>query len=170
MAFSFLLFLSTLLFAGDPGSENFIKEFEKKWENAKNYTLELVTSMPEEHLDFKPTPEIRSFKEQCAHIVKNMVWLSSSYLSDSSFEEEPDLEKLGKEELLDWMERAFDFAGEIARAVPVKDLETQVDFFAGPMSKRQIMILMNDHVTHHRGQLIIYARLKGIKPPRYRGW
>jgi hypothetical protein len=26
------------------------------------------------------------------------------------------------------------------------------------------------HQTHHRGQLVVYLRLKGIKPPQYRGW
>ncbi len=71
MIFSLFVLASTLLFSGVPEGENFLKEFEKKWENAKNYTLELVESMPEEHLEFKPTPEIMSFKEQCAHIVKN---------------------------------------------------------------------------------------------------
>ena len=51
-----------------------------------------------------------------------------------------------------------------------KDLDTIVDFFAGPMSKRQILTLLNDHYTHHRGQIIVYLRMNDIKPPRYRGW
>ena len=50
------------------------------------------------------------------------------------------------------------------------DLDEEVQFFAGPMSKRQILVLMNDHLTHHRGQMIVYVRLKGVKPPAYKGW
>ena len=49
-------------------------------------------------------------------------------------------------------------------------LEEKVEFFAGPMNKRQILTLLNDHQTHHCGQLIVYLRLKGVKPPDYRGW
>ena len=29
---------------------------------------------------------------------------------------------------------------------------------------------MRDHVTHHRGQAIIYLRANGIKPPQYVGF
>jgi uncharacterized damage-inducible protein DinB len=50
------------------------------------------------------------------------------------------------------------------------DLSTQVDFFAGPKTKLQILNIIQDHVTHHRGQLIVYLNLKGIKPPEYVGW
>jgi uncharacterized damage-inducible protein DinB len=25
-----------------------------------------------------------------------------------------------------------------------------------------------DHITHHRGQIVVYLRLNGIKPPQYR--
>jgi len=49
-------------------------------------------------------------------------------------------------------------------------LDEKVKFFAGPMTRRQILILMHDHQTHHLGQLIVYLRLKGIKPPDYIGW
>jgi len=31
-------------------------------------------------------------------------------------------------------------------------------------------VLLNDHQTHHRGQLVVYLRLNGIKPPAYIGW
>ncbi|MGX5688737.1 DinB family protein [Arcticibacter tournemirensis] len=42
-------------------------------------------------------------------------------------------------------------------------LDEQVKFFAGPMTRRQILILMHDHKTHHLGQLIVYLRLKWNK-------
>lgn len=29
---------------------------------------------------------------------------------------------------------------------------------------------MDNHLAHHRGQMIIYLRLQGIKPPAYTGW
>jgi uncharacterized damage-inducible protein DinB len=49
-------------------------------------------------------------------------------------------------------------------------MDEKVKFFAGPITRRQILILMHDHQTHHLGQLIVYLRLKGIKPPDYIGW
>lgn len=38
------------------------------------------------------------------------------------------------------------------------------------MTRRQILLLLHDHQTHHIGQVIVYLRLKGIKPPAYVGW
>jgi uncharacterized damage-inducible protein DinB len=51
-----------------------------------------------------------------------------------------------------------------------KQLDEIVPFFAGPKARRQILILMHDHQSHHVGQLIVYLRLNGIKPPAYVGW
>ncbi|WP_374662973.1 DinB family protein [Parasegetibacter sp. NRK P23] len=38
------------------------------------------------------------------------------------------------------------------------------------MSKLQIINLLSDHQTHHRGQLLVYLRLCGLTPPKYVGW
>ncbi len=38
------------------------------------------------------------------------------------------------------------------------------------MTERQIINLMNDHLTHHRAQAIVYLRLNGVMPPKYVGW
>nr|WP_262481137.1 DinB family protein [Algibacter pectinivorans] len=42
-----------------------------------------------------------------------------------------------------------------------------MDYFGADRTKRQILLLLADHITHHRGQMLVYMRLKGIKPPRY---
>jgi uncharacterized damage-inducible protein DinB len=68
------------------------------------------------------------------------------------------------------MDDAFTFSRDIVKELKPEDLEQRVDFFAGNFTKRQILNLMDDHVTHHRGELIVYLRLNGIKPPPYRGW
>jgi len=39
-----------------------------------------------------------------------------------------------------------------------------------PTSKKIILMLMRDHMTHHRGMLVIYLRENGIKPAGYKGW
>ncbi|MEL7124159.1 MAG: DinB family protein, partial [Bacteroidota bacterium] len=145
---------------------SFLSEFEQKWANAKAYTLELAESMPESAFDFSPTEEQMTFKEQLLHITSNMVWLTSSYLDGEKLEADLKKEGYTKAEVIQILTDGFDNAAEAVKNFPVEDLETEVKFFAGPMSKRQIMVLMNDHVTHHRGQIIVYARLKGIKPPR----
>jgi len=149
---------------------SYLKEYQQKWANNKAYTLELATAMPEEFYTYRPSEEQRTFQEQLLHIVGNMTWLTSSYLGGTKVAADLKQKDYTKAEVIEIMTKGFDLAAEAIEQLPVEELETTVKFFAGPMSKRQIMVLMNDHLVHHRGQVITYARLKGVKPPSYRGW
>lgn len=151
-------------------ADGFIKDMSKKWQNARDYTLELAELMPEEAYTFKPTEDQLSFHDQMLHIVSNMNWLSSSYLGGQKLEESLKDTVYSKSEVIVIMKKGFQNALDAINNLEPSKLNETVDFFAGPMHIRQILTLMNDHVTHHRGQAIVYARLKGIKPPRYRGW
>jgi uncharacterized damage-inducible protein DinB len=148
----------------------FLKEYLIKWQNSAQYTIEVAEAMPEDKYDFKPTPEVRSFREQVVHIMNNMVWLSSSYLSNFNFKGDLKNKEMSKEEIIMLLRQATIFSQNAVKSLEAKDLDDKVDFFAGPLTKRQILVLMSDHMTHHRGQVVVYLRLNHIKPPRYRGW
>lgn len=167
-----LFALSILLFSAFSAiaQQAFIDEFQQKWNNARDYTVEAIELMPEADLDFKPTDGQRSFKEQVIHSCQNMMWLSTSYLGGAKGEVDLKKEITSKAALLETVKRCFELSGATVAKLAPTQLEEKVSFFAGPMSKRQIMVLMNDHSTHHRAQMLVYLRLKGLKPPKYRGW
>ncbi len=144
--------------------------FLEKWENSKNYLIEIAEAMPEEFYDFKPTERQMSFKEQLLHIKGNMEWLSTSYFTEIKYEKEKPNLGLSKAETIIELEKGFDSVIQIIEKTPDEDLIETVDFFAGTKSKLQILNLMQDHVTHHRGQLIVYLNLNEINPPKYIGW
>ena len=144
--------------------------FLEKWENSKNYLLELAGQMPEEHYDFKPTERQRSFQEQLLHIKSNMDWLSVSYFSSSEFEKGEAPQSKSKAETIALLKEAFEATAKIIEAASEETLKETVEFFAGPKSKLQILNLLQDHVTHHRGQLLVYLNLKDVTPARYVGW
>lgn len=147
-----------------------LSEFEQKWQNASEYTKEIAEQMPTEHFEFKPTEDMRSFKEQLMHMMGNVVWLSSSYLDGGTFKGDLKRSDYSRVEVLRLLEETSAFATNAIKNLKPEQLDEEVDFFAGPMTKRQILTLLNDHLTHHRGQIIVYLRLKGVKPARYRGW
>ncbi len=151
-------------------SSDYLSDFLKKWQNAAAYTLEVAELMPADAYDYRPTPEVDSFREQLLHSVSNMVWLSTSYLGGEGWAVDLKREDYTKAEVLDILRTAFDYSTRMVEALDAPQLAESVDFFAGPMNKRQILQLMNDHLTHHRRQAIQYLRQKGIKPPAYRGW
>ena len=104
------------------------------------------------------------------HLLQNMIWLSSTYLKGGEFEGDLEKEDYNKAEILEMARAAFAFSHEALKKVEPHDLRSKVKVFAGPMNIRQIIQLMNDHLTDHRGQITIYLRMKGIKPPNYIGW
>ena len=142
----------------------------EKWENSKTYLLKIAEAMPEEHYDFKPTEPQMSFKEQLMHIKGNMDWLSTTYFSSEDFKRNEGVQPATKEETIALLKTAFENAAQKINATPEEALTETVEFFAGPKSKLQILNLLQDHVTHHRGQIIVYLNLKDVKPPRFSGW
>ena len=79
-AFIVFLFFGNISFAQ---SDPFLQDIVARWQNAKQYTLQVAEAMPETSFAFKPTAEEMTFKEQLIHLSDNMLWLSSSFLSDS---------------------------------------------------------------------------------------
>ena len=159
--------LATTTFAADA----FIAESLKKWDNATQYTLEVARALPLESFGFRAAPEEMTFAAQLDHIGQNMTWLAGDFLTGKPFTH-PLANKKNRtpEETMTVLIAALAFAREAIAATPPSTLDNTKDFFAGPMTRRQIIALMHDHHTHLRAELVVYLRLKGIKPPTYRGW
>jgi len=145
-------------------------QLSRKWENAKTYTLKMADLMPAENYDFRAVAEVMSFKEQLLHIADNIKWLSSAFLFSEGNQQGADTAKMDKATVMKYISDAYDQGLSVHHMISQKQLYEVVPFFAGPMTRRQILILMHDHQTHHVGQMIVYLRLKGIKPPAYVGW
>ena len=109
-----------------------------------------------------------TFKEQLLHIQANIHWLGTTYFGMNPIDKVE--ENAGKAELIHYLETTFITLGDTIKSVQSDTLKEEVSFFAGPKTKLQILNLLQDHVTHHRGQIIVYLNLNDITPPRYSGW
>ncbi len=170
---SFLFLLMTFVFtinSNAQSEDSLLHQLARKWENAKAYTLKVAAMMPEKDYNFKPVADEMTFGEQLLHIANNMNWLSATYLSVNKQNSKSDARLSGKQSIINTVSAAYDSALSVHYRLTTKQLGETISFFAGPMTRRQILILMHDHQTHHVGQLIVYLRLKGIKPPEYVGW
>lgn len=152
------------------GQDSFLSDYKLKWQNTTDYTLEFAAAMPEDYYAYTPTPVEMTYREQLKHIAGNMVWLCSSYLDGSKTHIDPSTVGNSKKEIVAMMEKVFAYASQTINALTEKDLNEKVDFISGEMTKRRILLLMTDHVTHHRGQLVVYLRMKNVEPPKYVGW
>lgn len=161
-----ILFVTQISLAQNATTDAFLE----KWNNSKTYLVEVAQAMPEDLYDYKPTEREMTFGQQLIHIKENMEWLSNAYFTDKEYKKAKDDKNYSKEETIALLEKSFNSVSEIIKNSDPKLLDSKVEFFAGPKTKIQILNLLQDHVTHHRGQLLVYLNLNEIKPPKYVGW
>lgn len=142
----------------------------EKWNNSKEYLIAIAQAMPATAYDFKPADREMSFKAQLQHIQGNMNWLGSEYFRMPANRQSEGDVSLSKEEVILQLRLSFENVHDAIAATKEKDFKTTVEFFAGSKSKYQILNLLQDHVTHHRGQLVVYLNMNDVTPPAYVGW
>ena len=147
-----------------------IATFIEKWENSKDYLVAVAQAMPEDKYDYKPSTREMSFREQLFHIQDNMNWLSTTHFSGQKYVKKEAVKGLSKTQIIQEIKTSFDTAKTFVQKTKEAELSQKVDFFAGSKSKLQILNLMQDHVTHHRAQILVYLNLNQIQPPKYIGW
>jgi len=149
----------------------FTEEYQPLWQRAEAYLIAVAEAMPAKYYGYQPTPETMTFAEQMMHVVQNISWLNSKFIAQ---EENPftdvSAEGKSKEEIIQQLKNVFAYVNETLESFPEKQLKDPVHFGGQDVNKERILYLMRDHTTHHRGQAVVYLRMKGITPPKYVGW
>ena len=151
---------------------DFIKDYLERLENSKQYLLLLAEEMPEDKYDFKSTPESMSFEEHLMHIGWAMDWHSQTLLGgrkprDWETDTELKVDLKSKSEMILTIDKTFELTTKLITEFDTLKLNDRINYLGLERTKRQILLLLLDHITHHRGQMIVYLRLNGISPPRY---
>lgn len=171
------LFVSILSFGCTSEKEikkddTYVTEYLERLENSKKYTLLVADMMPEENYDFRATPESMSFAENLLHIGYAMDWHSQSLLGGREarvWQTDTVFKTVGqsKAQMIKLIDDTYDKTIALITSYDVNKLSERLDYFGANRTKRQILMLLSDHITHHRGQMLVSLRLKGINPPRY---
>jgi uncharacterized damage-inducible protein DinB len=166
---TFLLLTTASLFAQQ---DKFIDDSIERLENSRKYLLLVADMMPEEKYGYKATEESLSFSENLMHIGYALDWHSQSlignrearlYQTDTIFKPA----NKTKAEMMARIDQTFTEAIVLLQDVTSAQLDMELDYFGSTRSKRQIYMLLADHITHHRAQMLVSMRLNGLVPPRY---
>lgn len=153
-------------------SNIFIEDYLERLENSRKYLILVAEMMPEDKYNFRATQESLTFAENLLHIGFAVDWHSQSLLggresrdwkTDTIFK----ANNKSKEEMIATIDKTFDEAINLIKAFDTTQLNNKLDYFGLNRSKRQIFLLLADHITHHRGQMLVYLRLNELVPPRY---
>lgn len=150
----------------------YINEYLERLENSKKYTLKVAELLPEEAYNSKVTAESMSFAQNLLHIGYVMDWHSQSLLGGREariWQTDTEFKAIGKskKEMITLIDNTFDKTIALIKDYDINKLSQTLDYFGLQRTKRQILMLLADHITHHRGQMLVTLRLNGITPPRY---
>ncbi|QJW92447.1 DinB family protein [Spirosoma taeanense] len=164
----FLLFAAlTVLSSYRPATT--INQMVADWQRAREFTKEYLDAMPEDGVNYKPNPEIRSFAEQMLHLASANFFFVSTATGKANPYAGKSLEKMDdmktKASLTKAVMESYDFAIDGLKGMNDAQMGEKVKFGNNELSRELAFAKAFEHQTHHRGQTTLYLRMKGIKPP-----
>ena len=144
------------------------------FEAAASKMLDLAKALPEDKLDWRPSPGVRSFREILLHVAydtKLFLWVASDNppmdLMMQRFKDQAkkESEPLAKEKVVELLSESFEAVRKVLPTLRPAVLDREMPVFGQPSTMRGIYVIMDTHMAEHLGQLIAYARTNGITPP-----
>lgn len=137
-----------------------------QWEMTKGLVLGIAEIIPESKYDYRPTPEVRTFRDQLTHLVSENMYYVSMVAGDPP----PDRAKIeamrSRDEILKALKDSYDY-GTKTLANLTDDKASELIDLRGQKVQRWYASLYNiqDNMDHY-GNLVVYVRLNNMKPPR----
>lgn len=154
-----------------------LDETLEAWEDARLGIIEEVKVIPEEKLDFRPTAQVRTAKEQVVHILEVAMMMTGELTrKDTNFRRAPWPELLKiyaaeaykphtKQTLINLLKSQLDDAVKSFRKAGEPHLLQFIERFDGQMGTRFTWLQHGiAQEMYHRGQLALYVRLLGLEP------
>ncbi len=150
---------------------NFLAPLKTHWDNTRTLVEGLVAQVPEDMYDFRPTPEVRSFREQFTHLIDENFRFMAQAAGEPPPMEKSTIEKLtGRDDILKALKDSYDYGAKVWAGMTEQKALELIPGRGGQQQLRWAPILVQiiDNMNHY-GNLVVYARLKGLVPPRTAG-
>jgi uncharacterized damage-inducible protein DinB len=140
------------------------KELAATWDRAATDILDIAEAMPEEKYDFKPVPEVQTFREQLIHLAAIVHRFNDAAKGTKT---EPSHKTMTKAEAIDHLKQTFDTGKAMFASLTDAQMLEQVKFPIGDRMVTRYGYWLGPlyQVRNHHGQLVVYLRLNGIVPP-----
>jgi uncharacterized damage-inducible protein DinB len=137
----------------------------KHWKTSKAYTIAIAEKMPEDGYASKPNPAQMTFAAQMEHIATANAFFFARITDGKS--PLATAETHDKASVIKMLNASFDYAIKSVAALTPAQLDGLIDLEGGKMTGLEGVMLAMDHTAHHRGQCIVYLRVRNIAPPQY---
>jgi len=136
------------------------------YQTVRNFVVRAAEKMPADDYAFKPTPEVRSFAQQIAHIADDQYNLCAPAKGEARKAAYTAIEDslTIKADLITALKDAFAYCdGAYAMLTDASGSDPAV----GKTGRTRFGMLNWDvwHTWEHYGNIVVYLRLKGLVPP-----
>jgi len=122
-----------------------------------------VELIPEDKLDFRPVPEVRTVGELCVHLFMYLTESTETVLAGKHTQrDEPKFTK--KADLMKWIDGQIEKGYANLAKITDAQLAAKIEAWGEPFDAWKMVSFVFDEVLHHRGQLTVYLRLMGVAP------
>jgi uncharacterized damage-inducible protein DinB len=166
--FLLLLFLSLSVPAlPAQAPEGVWQGYDGEWKHVSQQLVALAEATPAEKFSWRPAPGVRSTSEVYMHIVDANFYLLSVTGPKMPADLKDDMGKTvtSKAEVIAWLKRSLEAVKTAHAAETPKDLERKVKIEGRDATVDGMYLRIIVHANEHMGQLIAYARMKGVVPP-----
>lgn len=137
------------------------------YQSVRNYFIRAAEKMPEENYAFKPSPDVRSFGEQVAHVADDQYNLCSPAKGEKRKEAYQHIEQTltKKADLVAALKNAFAYCDGAYDSLTDTSGTEKVMFGGSQTSRFEVLNWNLWHTWEHYGNVVVYLRIKGLVPP-----
>ncbi|MBZ5625445.1 MAG: DinB family protein [Acidobacteriia bacterium] len=142
-------------------------DVKRDYRNIRDIFIRAAEKMPEENYGFKPSPDVRSFGQQVAHVADDQYNLCAPAKGETR--------KAAYTQIEDTLSRKADLVGALKEAFAycdgaydaLTDASGAEAVKMGKMGRTRFGMLNWNlwHTWEHYGNVVVYLRMKGLVPP-----
>ena len=143
-------------------SETLSGKLIDRWEQVGQKLVTMAEAIPEDKLDYRPVPGVRTFGEVLRHVAfwnRYVADRAGGGRGDDTANELPKDTFSGKKQIVDTLKES---TADALAALNKHESELSAEI-------AEMLVTFIEHNCEHYGQLAVYARLNGIVPPASRG-
>ena len=147
-------------------SPSYTGDVRRDYQSIRDYFIRAAEKMPEEKYAFKPSPDVRSFAQQIAHVADDQYNLCAPAKGETRTDPYTFIEGRfsKKSELVVELQKAFAYCdAAYANVTDVTGLQPSF-----PDKGRSKFGMLNWNLWHtweHYGNIVVYLRMNGLVPP-----
>jgi len=170
LLFGLVVGITNVMHAQAPQSASLTADERRDYQTIRDYFIRAAEKMPENKYGFRPSPDVRTFGQQVAHVADDQYNLCAPAKGETRKAAYTDIEsRLSKKaDLLVALREAFAYCDAAYDALTDA---SGAELAAGGKRRTKFSMLNWNlwHTWEHYGNVVVYLRMNGLVPPSSEG-